>query len=318
MANEPKIDPNLLPPKTGDEEEDTHRRIINPNLSEVGPRVYSKGHEMVWENRHNASITLRKDYHKESQTKAGAIDIAVGRVDNITKKGKKGVSLQRDANAKTKEIEGPSQPFSSGDLQRDSARLYLSQKCDVDNIFNLPGNTTSRSAAVVKADAVRIVSRDAAGGIRLVTTPEAQNSFNGDAGGNSGVHLLGSGKDDMVQSMVKATDLAVFLNDFKNVVVDLKNLVYSFQTAQKEFNRSVATKVDISPFYASAVVVDPNVVAQMGQTSLDLFNKVENDCRSIEGRITDLTVGLGLMDAGEETTPTINEPVFASKFHKLD
>ena len=139
-----------------------------------------------------------------------------------------------------------------------------------------------------------------------------------DAGGNSGVHLLGSGKDDMVQSMVKATDLAVFLNDFMNVVIDLKNLVYSFQTAQKEFNRSVATKVDISPFYASAVVVDPNVVAQMGQTSLDLFNKVENDCRSIEGRITDLTVDLGLMDAGEETTPAINEPVFASKFHKLD
>ena len=76
--------------------------------------------------------------------------------------------------------------------------------------------------------------------------------------------------------------------------------------------------MDISPFYASAVVVDPNVVAQMGQTSLDLFNKVENDCRSIEGRITDLTVDLGLMDAEEEITPAINEPVFASKFHKLD
>lgn len=318
MSNEPKIDPNLLPPKTGDEEEDTYRRVINPNLSEVGPRIYSKGHEMVWENRHNASITLRKDYHKESQTKAGAIDIAVGRVDNITKKGKKGVSLQRDANAKTKEIEGPSQPFSSGDLKRDSARLYLSQKCDVDNIFNLPGNTTSRSAAVVKADAVRIVSRDSAGGIRLVTTPEPENSLNGDAGGNSGVHLIGSGNNDTVQSMVKATDLAVFLSEFMQVVVDLKNLVYSFQTAQKEFNRSVATKVDISPFYASAVVVDPKVVAQMGQTSLDLFNKVENDCRYIEGRITDLTVDLGLMDEGDFAPPEIKEPVFASKFHKLD
>jgi len=315
---EPKIDPNKLPPKTGNEEEDRVRRIINPNLSEVNPNVYSKGHEMVWENRHNAAIVLRKEYGREVETNAGAIDIAVGRIDNITKEGRKGTSLQRDANAKTKEIEGASQPFTDGDLQRDAARFYLSQKCDVDSVFRLPGNTTARSAAVVKADAVRIVSRDSAGGIKLVTTPEATNSKNGDAGGTSGVHLIGTSDAAQMHSMVKATDLAIFLKGFMDVVIDLKNLVYEFQTTQKEFNRSVATKVDISPFYASAVVVDPNVVTQMGQTSLDLFNKVENDCRAIEGRITDLTVELGLMDTGEETTPVINEPVFASKFHKLD
>ena len=129
-----KIDPNKLAPKTGDEQEDHRRRVQNPNLSEANPRVYAKSHEMVWENRHNASITLRKDHGKELETNAGAIDIAVGRVDNITQEGKKGASLQRDANAKVRELEGPSQPFSGGDLQRDSARFYLSEKCDVDSL----------------------------------------------------------------------------------------------------------------------------------------------------------------------------------------
>ena len=315
---EPKIDPNKLPQKTGNEEQDKLRIYQNPNLTEVNPSVYSDSHEMTWENRHNSSITLRKDYGKKSETNAGAIDIVTGKVDNVNERGEQAGSLIRDANAKTKEIEGASRPFASGDLTRDAARVYLSEKCDVDSLFRLPGNTTARSAAVVKADAVRIVSRDSAGGIKLVTTPEATNSKNGDAGGFSGVHLIGTSDTDQLQSMVKATDLAVFLKGFMDVVVDLKNLVYEFQTTQKEFNRSVATKVDISPFYASAVVVDPNVVTQMGQTSLDLFNKVENDCRAIEGRITDLTVELGLMDTGEETTPVINEPVFASKFHKLD
>ena len=320
MGYEPKIDSNKIPDKTGDDAEDKKRRIANPNLAEANPEVFTKSHEMSWGNRHNSSITLKKDYGRERETNAGAIDICVGMVDNVSKEGRAGVSLQRDANAKTRQQEGPSQPFASGDLARDAARVYLSQKCDVDSLFRLPGeSTTARSATVLKADAIRIISRDAAGGIKLVCAPEAENSKGGDAGGASGVQLISSREEDSMQSMVKATDLALFLNDFMQVVLDLKNLVYEFQTAQKEFNRGVATKVDISPFYGAGIVVDPSLVEQMCMTSLDLFNKVENDCRSIEGRITDLTADLGLIDAEEGMSlSTINEPVFASKFHKLD
>ena len=52
----------------------------------------------------------------------------------------------------------------------DSARIYISQRTDVDDNFILPegnvGSSRNKSAVAVKADAVRLIARD---GIKLVT-----------------------------------------------------------------------------------------------------------------------------------------------------
>ena len=59
----------------------------------------------------------------------------------------------------------------------DAARLYLSQRCKVDKLFDLKngkvGNIEGLSAAVLKADGIRIIARN---GIKLVTRTDNLNS----------------------------------------------------------------------------------------------------------------------------------------------
>jgi|7_EtaG_2_1085326.scaffolds.fasta_scaffold00420_2 hypothetical protein len=60
---------------------------------------------------------------------------------------------------------------------RDAARVYISQNCDVDDQFQCPlgtiGNVRARSAVVAKADQVRIIGRN---GIKIISGADEINS----------------------------------------------------------------------------------------------------------------------------------------------
>jgi len=60
---------------------------------------------------------------------------------------------------------------------RDAARVYISQNCDVDDQFQCPlgtlGNVRGRSAVVAKADQVRIIGRN---GIKIISGTDTINS----------------------------------------------------------------------------------------------------------------------------------------------
>jgi len=60
---------------------------------------------------------------------------------------------------------------------RDAARVYISQNCDVDDQFQCPlgtiGNVRARSAVVAKADQIRIIGRN---GIKIISGTDTMNS----------------------------------------------------------------------------------------------------------------------------------------------
>ena len=71
--------------------------------------------------------------------------------------------------------------FQDPDFEKDSARIYLSQKCNLDRYFGLRSTTGApnidmSSGIGIKADVVRIIGRE---GIRLVTRTETKNSLGG-------------------------------------------------------------------------------------------------------------------------------------------
>ena len=133
--------------------------IANTRLDEPTPQYaydVTSGTKTI-AGRHNNMIRLGRDKPMNhwsgkggmGATRAGAIDIVVGRQSpNMSE------NIRVDDN-----------------FIDDAARVYVSQKSDIDTYFGLAdgeiGNIKNRSSVGIKADAIRIVSRD--GGIKLCT-----------------------------------------------------------------------------------------------------------------------------------------------------
>jgi hypothetical protein len=299
--------------KTGDPLIDAVRVIENENKVEDQPRVAKKPNEKVIENRHNSSIVLGRDYKYDdlNDTDIGMIDVAVGRVANVNSSGEPLIGGEEEKDK-----------FSKSDFNLDAARIYLSQKTDVDKEFDLPrgtlGNAENRSAVAVKADAVRIVSRDSASGIKLVVEG-SDNSRGGDGDGLGGVELIGANGTDM-QPIPKSKDLAIALEEMSNYILTLENMLMKTLEIQMTFNRKVATEMDISPFYAAPSLPDFGNLPQMGKTSVDYFSYITWTGKKLAldiEKFKKLTLGLQRDEESGEVTK-IKNPNFASKYHKLD
>ena len=289
--------------RTGDAEIDKIRVIENANKVEQQPRVKRKLNEKVIENRHNSSIVLGRDYIYDelNDTSVGMIDITAGRVTN-----------SGDA----------SEPMSVADFDLDAARVYVSQKSDIDKQFGLPagtlGSANTRSAVGIKADAVRVISRDASSGIKLIVEGK-ENSQGGDGDGIGGVELIAAGGKDM-QAIPKAADLADTLELMTQFILNLESMLMAVVESQGQFNTKVATELDISPFFGAPSIPDAANLPQLGKTSLDFFSYVIWSGRSLAAQIESFQkLNLGVIrDKETKKSTRLSNPSFASKYHKLD
>jgi len=302
---------------TGDTAKDDKNKHENSNRHEIQPKVNRSGlrsNDYVIENRHNASLVLGRDYEydKLNDTSIGMVDITAGRIADSLKTGLKRTLTDQ---------------ISSGDMITDAAKVYISQKTDIDSLYGFTtrgdeGN--DKSAVGIKADAVRLVSRDPSAGIRLIVQPDSigpragRNSQGGEvAGVNGGVELIGPGEEPL-QYLVKADDLAVSLGKLVGYVEQLEIMLWDFVHLQKAWNRVAAPSVPIEAFYAQKGIGDPILMKKNAKTSLDLFSYVENSGRAIMNNLKKYKVeDLGLTKAGENTEKT-GEPVFSSTYHKLN
>ena len=299
---------------TGDPEIDTLRLTENPNRVEVQPTVLKKFNEKVIENRHNASIVLGRDYTYDelNDTSIGMIDIACGRTANVDILGNPIIDGEVVEN-----------PKSVADFDLDAARIYLSQKANIDKQFNLPRGTSGdadiRSAVGIKADAVRIISRDANSGIKLVV--EGKNNSQGGDGGTpgAGVELI-AGDGTGLQPMVKADELATTLLQLSSFVLSLEAMLMSTVETQQAFNSKVATEMAVSPFFAAPSLPDFTNLPQLGKTTLDQFCFATMAGKSLAVSIqTFQKLQLGVhRDSITKKVTQVLQPKFASKHHKLD
>tara|TARA_R110000824_G_scaffold5999_1_gene27545 strand:- start:3023 stop:3988 length:966 start_codon:yes stop_codon:yes gene_type:complete len=302
--------------RTGNTAIDEMRVLQNPNKVETQPKVKKKPNEKVIENRHGSNIVLGRDYKYDelNDTSVGMIDITTGRIANSRQDGTPIISP---------EDENPKDLYSTGDFDLDAARIYLSQKSDIDKLFTLPagtlGDADNRSAVGIKADAVRIISRDSSAGIKLVVEGK-ENSQGGDGDGLSGVELIAGGGTDM-QPMVKADDLAKSLCEITQFITALETMVTTMFKNQMAFNQQVAGEMHFT-FTGEGVgrTLPPgDNLAQYGKTYMDFFNYVwEGKALSTKIKLYE-SLDLGLSDSGEEGKKTkILNSNFASAHHKLD
>tara|TARA_R110002020_G_scaffold374719_1_gene585999 strand:- start:358 stop:1239 length:882 start_codon:yes stop_codon:yes gene_type:complete len=188
------------------------------NIPEAVPFHDQADCEIVYKNANNAWIVLGRDrpgpknsgYGGRGATQAGSIDLVVGKM-GAAKDGPKS-NIYVDPN------------FGS-----DAARIYISQKTDIDKNFGLVagnvGLSVARSGIGIKADAVRLVGRE---GIKLVTGtgPKERNSAGEKLKTTYGIDLIAGNDDETLElePMVKGRRLANALKDMNERIDELNGL----------------------------------------------------------------------------------------------
>lgn len=226
--------------------------------------------EKVIRGQNNTWIVLGRDrpsdrasgYGGSGTFKCGTIDIVAGRLSSL-----KGTDYL------TKRV-NPS--FSA-----DAARIYISQKTDVDTNFNIAssisGRNKSASAIAVKADDVRIIGRRS---IKIVTSPDT-NLSNGDSIlTKNGVELIASNNDADMQPIPKGQNLIACLQELKEKVLLLNGILTEFVKIQRKFNGDISSHTHISPFFANPTSPSTELLQSFPDNSLQTFLKIEQGLRN--------------------------------------
>ena len=131
-------------------------------------------------------------------------------------------------------------------FSKDAARIYISQKTDIDDNFNLregknedgsilgTPNSVAKSGIGIKADAVRIMSRE---GIKLVTRADNKNSA-GDSieGDYYGIDLVAGNFPDGLQPIVKGDNMVECLRRLQKHIEKLDGILKGFMHMQNKLN----------------------------------------------------------------------------------
>ncbi len=196
----------------------------NSNLREKVP-VYSLApSEKEIKNNNNARIILGRDrnstifsgYGGKGHTRSGAIDLVVGLQGWAPGEKYKSPTYDNKGNLKTAESFGMADK-NFGSMNNaapgDAARIYISQRADVDDYFDIAdgsmGKSIASSAIAMKADSIRILARK---GIKLVTgkNPPGKNSMGGDVKVVYGIDLIAGNRDGSTGLEEKVTKLNPF------------------------------------------------------------------------------------------------------------
>jgi hypothetical protein len=200
----------------------------------------------------------------QGHTQAGAIDIVVGRMSP------KPISFDRDGN---KVSVGPvfqSEKYDYGKAEvldvMDAARIYISQKTDIDENFGLKqpkGDVLSfpTSGIGIKADAVRIMSRN--GGVRIVTEPAGTTNSQGgfSTKESAGIHLIAANKANELQPMVLGQNLTLCLKDLIQLVADTVGMVTSIKSDLISLNSALLAHEHVNPLTGPTVKL-PSLMAE--------------------------------------------------------
>jgi len=204
--------------------------ILEPlpkRINTSGERVLNKGNSWIVLGRDRTG-SRSSGYGGGGATQASSIDLCVG----------------------MGALEPGAGQFADPNFKGDAARIYISQRTDIDDAFKIKGSVVSGqqnsksdikfpengSAIGIKADSVRVIGTN---GIKFITRPHNKDSRGGRAAFN-GIELIAGNADDELQYMVKGQNLVEGLEELEERITDLYAIVLDFLTAQVKVNSKLA------------------------------------------------------------------------------
>ena len=241
--------------------------VNNNNFMEPVPQFDKAPAETIIKNNNNAWIVLGRDrpdsitsgYGGRGFTGAAAIDLCVGR--------QAAIEGGPDANS-----------IVGNNFFTDAARIYISQKTDIDRNFSLVGDTQiyGRSAIGIKADAVRVVGRE---GVKIVTgkaknlegagSDGEKNSQGGKIDAIAGVELI-AGNDTRatpLEPIAKSYALNEVLVKIVDRLDELTDIVNDMAKLQTQINTAIQTHTH------AGVMPGPSVTAPPVDLALTIATK---------------------------------------------
>lgn len=232
-------------------------------IAEGVPRLVSSDSENVLTCASNASIVLGRDrpasrlsgYGGSGDTHCASIDLVAGRMASN--------AVSVDANNDSMSVDP--------NFKIDAARIYISQKTDIDQNFGLcdglVGPSTAKSAIGLKADGIRIMARE---GIKLITKTDLKNSQGGEVGTILGVDIIAGNDDSKLQPMVLGKNVEDALNKIVKQIEKLNGIVNGIAMYQMKYNTLLASHFHISPFCGAPTSPSPTAVAAGGVAAAEL------------------------------------------------
>jgi hypothetical protein len=261
--------------------------LFNGTLNEPVPAYDIADSEVQYKNNNNSWIILGRDrpgskasgYGGKGHTQAGALDLVVG----LMAPAPVGYAYKGKNSEGEKEYE---RFYADKNFISDAARIYISQKTDVDKNFNLAkgrvGTSNTRSAIGIKADHVRVIARE---GIKLVTRTDAKNSQGGDIKSTSGIDLIAGNDDSDLQPIVKGDNLVDAFARLLHHVEKLSGIVDGFLMAQMRYNATLSTHMHLSPFNGLPVLSSPPQTSAGIQVSIIHFKNTKMGLAAIRGNL---------------------------------
>jgi hypothetical protein len=238
------------------------RGIGGGKIADPNPRFIQSDTEKVLTGASNANIVLGRDrpgsrlsgYGGSGDTHCGSIDIVAGRMGNFAATANaKGEAMSTDPNFKL-----------------DAARIYMSQKTDIDANFGLAdgnvGNASAKSAIGLKADGIRIMARE---GIKLITKTDMKNSQGGVVDAINGIDLIAGNDDEKLQPIPLGNNLEEALVRITDHVDKLIGIMDNFLMYQMKYNTALATHFHHSPFFGAPTSPSPPAMAGGVQNVID-------------------------------------------------
>ena len=250
----------------------------NRTIPEAHPRYNKSESEKVIEGSNNQFIIIGRDrprgltsgYGGRGNSHCAAIDIVAGMSGMMAR------TVDRRGNL-TVTDKSP---------ELDAARIYISQRTDIDKNFNLAngnvGSPTPRSGIAVKADGVRIIARD---GIKLVTGTDEYNSQGVAINTISGIDLIAGNNDEDMQPLVKGNNMEIALREVIELINDLSGIILSMQKNQAQLLASLATHTHISIPVVGVPTSPPPLLAQFGSLATSITDILTLQLNSVKASI---------------------------------
>jgi hypothetical protein len=228
--------------------------LSNTSVVEAIPNYNSTNAETVYKGKHNSYIVMGRDRPRDIESGYGGIGVTqCGTIDLVVGLGgATGVQV----NEQNESVYTDKSP------ELDSARIYISQRTDVDYNFGLPdgrvGKSTNKSAVAVKADAVRLVARD---GIKLVTGTDVYDGQGVRIDIQEGIDLIAGNNDEDMQPLVKGKNLQEALREIIDLIADLNGAVTTLSSMYLQMMSALTLHTHIAVAPGSPVSPSPDFAA---------------------------------------------------------
>ena len=266
MGNDRKKNINTQTSGQPDEDQELAASGLNCGaLSEPISEFINADCETVYEGANNSYIVLGRDrpgslnkgYGGKGHAGAGSIDLVVGRP-------------------------GGEEERVHPNFEKDSARIHISQKTDIDDNFALDvtSKATQSSGIGIKADGVRVIARDS---IKLVTNTDTDGEV------KTGVEIIANNNSSTLQPMVKGDNLEEAMNNIVKRLDQLSGIMTTFAKAQMSFNAVAGLHIHNSPFYGTPKTLPSTELANQATNNLRVLGEqVIGDIAKFKGELAKL------------------------------